>query len=223
LQVSATASFQQPTSATGLRERKKQQTRANIAAVAAEIFDSVGYAQARTAEIAERAEVSEATLFRYFPTKADLAVEHVRWTSAQLIAALTSRPASETPYEAALASAIPEAVAALVPNGPARIVRLFENDELAARTFVVILESTEQVALDFSRRLQKPSDSPQVRVLANAAVGVVTTSLREWIEASGPVDILAIFRRHLEVLQPVLDVPKRIRQTTKESVKSTRE
>ena len=35
-------------------------------------FERCGYAQARTAAIAQRAEVTEAQLFRYFPTKSAL-------------------------------------------------------------------------------------------------------------------------------------------------------
>lgn len=201
----------------GLRERKKQQTRARIAAAAAEVFDDIGYQHARTADIAQRAEVSEATLFRYYPTKADLAVAHVRWASAQLLAGLCSRPHNETPYQACLAAAIPEAVSVLAPHRPERILRLLENDDLAARTFLAILEASEQVASDFAGRLRQPSDTAQVRVLANAAVGVVTTTLREWVDGQGAVDVLAIFRRHIEILRPILDVGPHATATTKDS------
>jgi AcrR family transcriptional regulator len=56
----------------GLRERKKRQTRAAIAETARRLFAERGFEAVRTAEIAEAAEVSEKTVFNYFPTKEDL-------------------------------------------------------------------------------------------------------------------------------------------------------
>lgn len=190
----------------GLRERKKQETRRAIGEAAAQVFDEVGYENARTVEIARRANVAEATLFRYFPTKADLAVEQGRRAIGRMIAALFARPLSETPYEAALAAATPETVLALVSERPDRIFRLLENDQVAARTLFAVFEACDQVVIDIARRLRTNTEDPRGRVMANACVGVVITSFREWSEAPGTSDALAIFRRHLEVLRPVLDV-----------------
>lgn len=189
----------------GRRERKKQKTRDSLAEAAAEIFDEVGYKKARTAEIARRADVAEATLFRYFPTKADLAVEQMRRGIARMVSALSARPQDETPYEAALAAATPETVADLVSERPDRIFRLLKNEQVAALTLFAVFEACEQVAIEMARRLGTASTDPQARVMANACVGVVITSLQEWSEAPRRSDALAIYRRHLEVLRPVLD------------------
>jgi AcrR family transcriptional regulator len=56
----------------GLRERKKRQTREAIAAAAMELFKARGYDAVTVAEVAEAADVSEKTVFNYFPTKEDL-------------------------------------------------------------------------------------------------------------------------------------------------------
>lgn len=77
----------------GLRERKKQRTREAIASTALGLFAEGGYAHTTVADIAEAAEVSERTVFTYFPTKEDilfsdhLALEHA------LADALSERPA----------------------------------------------------------------------------------------------------------------------------------
>src|SRR2546421_13120887 len=56
----------------GLRERKKRRTRETIVAVATKLFVEQGYEATTTAQIAEAAEVSSSTFFKYFPTKADV-------------------------------------------------------------------------------------------------------------------------------------------------------
>src|SRR5689334_8868896 len=56
----------------GLRERKKRRTRETIVAVATRLFVAQGYDATTTAQIADAAEVSSSTFFKYFPTKADV-------------------------------------------------------------------------------------------------------------------------------------------------------
>jgi AcrR family transcriptional regulator len=56
----------------GLRERKKQRTRELIAETALELFSEHGYQATTVADIAALAEVSERTVFGYFPTKEDI-------------------------------------------------------------------------------------------------------------------------------------------------------
>jgi AcrR family transcriptional regulator len=55
-----------------LRERNKQRTRDNILVAAFALFEEKGYDQTTMDMIAEKAEVSRATLFNYFPAKNSL-------------------------------------------------------------------------------------------------------------------------------------------------------
>lgn len=56
----------------GLREHKKTQTRAAIAAAAAHLFAQKGFPAVTMVEVARAAGVSEQTVYNYFPTKEHL-------------------------------------------------------------------------------------------------------------------------------------------------------
>jgi len=73
---------------TGLRERKKQQTREEIAAAAMRLFRERGFDSVTVAEIARAADVSEKTVFNYFPAKEDLIVHRGQEKTAALIEAI---------------------------------------------------------------------------------------------------------------------------------------
>jgi AcrR family transcriptional regulator len=78
--------------ASGLRERKKLQTRAEIAGAAMKLFTARGFDAVTVAEVAEAAGVSEKTVFNYFPAKEDLAFPPGEQPLAELIDAIRSLP-----------------------------------------------------------------------------------------------------------------------------------
>jgi AcrR family transcriptional regulator len=76
---------------TGLRERKKHQTREAIAEAAWRLFLDRGFDDVTVAEVARAADVSEATVFNYFPTKEDLAYHRMEDFEDALLEAITKR------------------------------------------------------------------------------------------------------------------------------------
>jgi AcrR family transcriptional regulator len=64
-------------------ERPTQDTRARLLAAAVEVLEAGGYGAASVAAIAERAGLATGTLYRHFPSKADLFVEVFRAVAEQ--------------------------------------------------------------------------------------------------------------------------------------------
>src|SRR3954451_10640320 len=84
----------------GLRARKKQQTRELIAETARRLFSERGFDRVTVAQIARAADVSEQTVFNYFPTKEDLVYWRLGSFEDELLSAIRDR----APGEPALAA-----------------------------------------------------------------------------------------------------------------------
>ena len=78
----------------GLRERKKRAAHEAIAATARRLFAERGFDAVTVAEVAAAADVSEKTVFNYFPTKEDLAFAGREEGITQFVAAIAERPPS---------------------------------------------------------------------------------------------------------------------------------
>jgi AcrR family transcriptional regulator len=163
---------------TGLRERKKQQTRQLLTDTARRLFAERGFENVSVSEIARVADVSEATVFNYFPTKEDLVYSGLERFESDLLGAVRDRPVGETVIDA-FGRFI------LEPRG------LFQApDERAARELLAVgrmiaaspalLAREEQIFARYTRVLARliadevraPEDDLRPYVIANALMGV---------------------------------------------------
>jgi AcrR family transcriptional regulator len=97
--MEATAEVQE-----GLRERKKRRTRAAIAAAAMRLFRERGFDAVTIADVARAADVSEKTIFNYFPAKEDLVFGAGGDRRAAIVEAIRDRGPGESfvaPFRAA--------------------------------------------------------------------------------------------------------------------------
>ena len=84
----------------GLRERKKERTRATITRVALELFARDGFAATTVSDIAAAAEVSPRTVFTYFASKESIVFSEYRPSIDRLGARLAARQPGETVVDA---------------------------------------------------------------------------------------------------------------------------
>ncbi|WP_313884243.1 TetR/AcrR family transcriptional regulator [Streptomyces cynarae] len=84
----------------GLRERKKQRTRAAISEAAITLFLEHGFKQVSVAQVAEAAEVSKRTLFAYFPAKEDLVVHRLADHETEIARVVRARRPGTAPLTA---------------------------------------------------------------------------------------------------------------------------
>jgi len=84
----------------GLRERKKRRLRDQLSDTATRMFVEKGFAAVRVKEVADACDVSEATVFNYFPTKEALVLDRLEDTMTALRGALAATDVG--PIEAAL-------------------------------------------------------------------------------------------------------------------------
>ena len=124
----------------GLRELKKSKTRKAISDIATILFLERGYDNVTTAEIAQVAEVSVPTLFKYFPTKESLVFDEDLETEAKLLASLTERAKGVSIIDALLA------------HGLTGIDEVKKYDRKHFDRFMDLVEATPALSL-YSRRM----------------------------------------------------------------------
>ncbi|WP_328610041.1 TetR/AcrR family transcriptional regulator [Amycolatopsis sp. NBC_00345] len=84
----------------GLRERKKAKTRRHIADTAARLFAAHGYDQVSIVDVARAAEVSDQTVYNYFPAKQDLAFDRAEEIRERYARTVLERPGGTSPAAA---------------------------------------------------------------------------------------------------------------------------
>lgn len=160
----------------GLRERKKQQTRQAIAEAARRLFAERGFEAVTVAEVAREADVSEGTVFNYFPTKEDLFYREMEVFEAELLDAVRNRAAGDSipvafqrfvlERSSRLAS---EEVADVIADA-ARIVG--GSPALKAREREIVAHYTDSLAKLIAEETRASAGDIVPAVVANALMGV---------------------------------------------------
>jgi len=160
----------------GLRERKKQQTRELIADTARRLFADRGFDAVTVAQVARTANVSEVTVFNYFPTKEDLFYGGMNFFEERLLEAVRERAPGESVLEA-FRRPVLEGVPRLASDEAAQVIAAAGNlisasPALEAHEREIVARYTRLLADQLAKEAgAKPGDVEAIGV-ASALMGV---------------------------------------------------
>jgi AcrR family transcriptional regulator len=179
----------------GLRERKKHQTRQVIAGTALRLFSERGFDAVTVAQVAKAADVSDATVFNYFPTKESLFFGQMQSFEEALVQAVRERRGGESVL-AAFRRFIDERSAHLATEDVAVAISMAarivgDSPSLRAREREIVADSTDALALLIAEEAGSPPGDIEPWVVANALMGAhraVVSHVRSAVRAgrSGP-------------------------------------
>ncbi len=160
----------------GLRERKKRQTRELISDTARRLFAERGFEAVTVADVARAADVSEGTVFNYFPTKEDLFYGGMEAFEGELVDAVRQRPPGESALSAfrrfllhSSARLADEEVADVIVRA-ARIVGA--SPALQAREREIVARYTDSLAALIAEERSGGDHGVESWAVANALMGV---------------------------------------------------
>jgi AcrR family transcriptional regulator len=161
-----------------LRERKKAQTRAAIQSHALRLFREQGYDATTIEQIIEAADVSETTLFRYFPTKEDLVLQDNY--DPLIVAAYQAQPADLPPVPAVRATfraLFAQMSAEQQAEQRERVALVLSVPKLRAAMLDQFAKAMQLLASAMAERAGRRPDDFAVRTVAGAVVGAMMAVL----------------------------------------------
>jgi AcrR family transcriptional regulator len=157
---------------TGLRQRKRAKVRREIQANALRLFREQGYEETTVQQIAEAAVISESTLYRYFPTKADIVLSDD--LDPLFVEVFRAQP-PERGAVAAIRASMATVLGTLSDEDKARqrelLALILSVPDLRASMLDQLAGGIQLLADELGLRTGRPADDPPVRALAGAVVG----------------------------------------------------
>jgi AcrR family transcriptional regulator len=181
--------------------RKKLRTHASIVEAAFALFEEQGFEDTTVEQIAERADISTTTFFRYFPTKVDLVVCGGQAQLPQLAQVVVERPSAENDLiairEAILEIWVPEidpgptvCAAHAVLHSPT-LRGLFEN---ISRGWV------KAVCNALAERHGLAEPDRRCRAAARIALGAFGAAVESWVAGHGKGDLATLIREEFALV-----------------------
>jgi AcrR family transcriptional regulator len=169
-------------SAGGLRERKKAKTKAAIQRHAVRLFTEQGFAATTVEQIAEAAEVSPSTVFRYFPTKEELVMFDPY--DPVIFAEFQRQPPELSLIQAwrhALLAAFANMTEDEVTGQLERGRLVLSVPELWGAALKDTRNSLEVMVNLSAERVGRPPTDPALRATVGAFFGVMLTEALDWV------------------------------------------
>ena len=190
-----------------LRERKKLRTRRALADAALRLFAEKGFGATTIDELADQAEVSKSTFFRFFPAKEAAAIE----AEAELWGAYLTALANHTFAGAVLGDlhdVFVKALTDLDADWDKRFVatrRLIAKPEPALLAYVEWYRATvkSQIVDCLGTKLGLGPDDLRLHLLAELTVAAFSVSGRPWVRTGGRGGRRALIERFDDAIRAV--------------------
>jgi AcrR family transcriptional regulator len=179
----------------GLRERQRTTAIRRIQEAALDLFDERGFENVTIEEIAEAADVSPSSVYRYLGTKEGIVLYDE--FDFRLIEAVEAELTAHPPVEAvrrALASVMAAFFGRDEVLARRKLRYAFENPHLHAATTQQVDQFAQLVAEALARAAGRDASELEIQVIATTLVWALTTAARIW-HAEG----------YARPLQPLLD------------------
>ncbi|WP_367566598.1 TetR/AcrR family transcriptional regulator [Lacrimispora sp.] len=161
-----------------LRKRKQLKTRATIQHHALRLFWEQGYDATTVEQIAEAAEISPSTFFRYFPTKEDTVLNNeynYRFTEV-----FHAQPSGATPIQA-LCESIKSVLSSMSiterEKELERIKLIMQVPKIRMVFMDNISKSMSEIACMFAKRTKSDPNDIALRALAGSVIGITISIL----------------------------------------------
>ena len=189
------------TAALGLRERKKARTGASIRQHTMRLFLEQGFAQTSVEQIAEAAEVSPSTFFRYFGSKEDVVIYD--GLDPIMIEAWRRQPA-ELGLIPGLRAAMHEVFGALSPAELSEMrlrgQLVYGIPELRLAMIDDLVRTATMMSQEVAVRVGLPADDFQVRVAVGAFMGaMMAATLPALLDPAA--DFVELFDRAISIVE----------------------
>jgi AcrR family transcriptional regulator len=165
----------------GLRERKKAKTKIAIQEHAVRLFRAQGYAATTVEQIAEAAEVSPSTVFRYFPTKEELVTTDE--LDPVIFAAFEEQPPElglVQAWRGAMHAVFDRLTAEEMATERERMQLILSVPELWANSLGNVTKVLDTMTALSARRVGREADDPVVRNIIGSMFGVLLMTAFEW-------------------------------------------
>ena len=188
----------------GLRERKKIKLRRAIQTTALRLFETQGYEHTTVEQIAEAAETSTTTFYRYFATKEDVVLDND--SSALFEPTVAARPAGE-PLTATIRAAMAVLVAAAEADRELTLARMrlvATVPALEARYAGEERRTIDLMARLLADRTGRPADDYELELIAFMLVAVLFTASRRWVADQGATPLAGLVDQAITTVEPLL-------------------
>ena len=204
----------------GTRQRKKAGTRAALLESAKTLFERQGFSHTTIQQIADSADVSERTFFRYFQSKDDLLLPQFRTFLDDVASEFEASSFDSTPLQT-LCESVVVVVARDIADGNFLPVTFPEtwSETATARVAIYFIDWERRIAGVIRDRIASVDPGLEdLDLVASVAAKCGVAAMRSTMEAlrsggaqrvSDPVRSLTILRRAFEITESLITLPSK--------------